>query len=98
VDGTNVYVQDQQGNIVKVSTQPGMVVTVSKPGTVADLKPGDTVVVRGQAGADGTVAATSLTTANGTGGLGGGAGSGRAGRNGGQGAANPAADNQARTG
>jgi hypothetical protein len=60
---------------------------------VADLKPGDTVVVRGQAGADGTVAATSMTTANGAGGFVG-AGGGRAGRNGGQGAANRAADTQ----
>lgn len=98
VDGTNVYVQDQQGNIVKISTQPGMVVTVSKPGTVADLKPGDTVVARGQAGPDGTVAATSLATANGVGGFGGGGGGGRAARNGGQGAASATADNPTRTG
>jgi hypothetical protein len=79
VDGTNVYVQDQQGNIVKVTTAPDVVVTVSKPGTVVDLKPGDTVLVRGQPGTDGTVAATSVATTNG---LGGGL-AGRAGRNGG---------------
>jgi hypothetical protein len=60
VDGTNLYVQDAQGNITKVSTSGSTSVTVSQAGTLAQLTPGETVVVQGTAGADGTVAATSV--------------------------------------
>jgi hypothetical protein len=61
VDGKNVYVTDAAGGITKVVVGATATVTVSKAGKVADVKPGDTVIVRGQAGADGTVAATSLS-------------------------------------
>jgi hypothetical protein len=67
VDGTNVYVTDAQGNTVKVAAANAQV-TTSQPGTVGDLKPGDTVIVRGQAGKDGTVQATSVSTGGGFGG------------------------------
>jgi len=73
VDGTNVYVADSAGNTVKVLTTPESRVTRTVTGTVADLKPGDAVVVTGAAAADGTVTATAVTT-GGAGGFGGGTG------------------------
>ena len=68
VDGTNVYIQDASGNVIKVTTTPEAAITVSKRGTAADLKAGDTVVVQGTADADGNIAATAITA----GGFGGG--------------------------
>ena len=70
VDGPNVYVQDAQGNVVKVATGADTTIQVSKTGTVADLKAGDTVVVQGAAGADGTIAATNIASGTGLGGFG----------------------------
>jgi hypothetical protein len=71
VDGTNVYITDANGNLVKVTTQPGLVVTVNKDGTVADLAAGETVVVTGTAGADGSIAATAIRSGTALAGLGG---------------------------
>lgn len=64
---------DASGGITKVVIGATATVTVSKAGKVSDVKPGDTVIVRGQAGADGTAAATSLSDsgAGGAAGLGG---------------------------
>jgi hypothetical protein len=70
IDGTNVYLQDNSGNVIKVTTTPEASITVSKKGTVADLKAGDTVVVQGAADADGNIAATAIVA----GGLGAGGG------------------------
>jgi hypothetical protein len=67
VDGTNVYVQDAAGNVVKVATGAATTVEVQKAGTVADLQAGDTVVVQGTKGADGTIAATSIGSGTGFG-------------------------------
>jgi hypothetical protein len=61
VDGKNVYVTDTAGGITKIVTNASSTITVSQAGTVSDVKPGDTVIVRGAAGKDGTVTATSLT-------------------------------------
>jgi hypothetical protein len=61
VDGTTVYVKTAQGTDVKVSTSDSTVVGVTQPGKLADLKPGATVVVQGQAGDDGTVTAQAIT-------------------------------------
>ncbi|MET8846757.1 hypothetical protein [Amycolatopsis sp. NPDC004625] len=61
VDGTTVYVKTAQGTDVKVSTSDSTTVGVTQPGKLADLKPGSTVVVQGQAGDDGTVAAQAIT-------------------------------------
>jgi len=61
VDGTTVYVKTAQGADVKVSTSDSTTVGVTQQGKLADLKPGATVVVQGQAGEDGTVAAQAIT-------------------------------------
>ena len=65
VDGTNVYVTTADGSIVKVTTSPTSKVSKATPGSVGDLKAGDTVVVQGATGADGSVAATSITQTGG---------------------------------
>jgi len=71
VDGTNVYVQDVQGDTIKVTTDPSTQVTISKPGKVGQLALGSTVIVQGTASADGTsMAATSITPSTGFGGRG----------------------------
>jgi hypothetical protein len=75
VDGTNVYVQDLQGNTIKVTTKPSTTVSVTKTGKTSDLAPGSTVIVQGKQNADGTsMAATSISQSAGlgAGGLGGG--------------------------
>jgi len=84
VDGSNVYIQDNQGNVIKVTTGPSAVITVTKPGTPADLKPGDNVAVQGTTDASGNIAATAINPVTGRGG--GGAGNGAT-----TGAATPAA-------
>jgi hypothetical protein len=61
VDGTTVYVKTAQGTDVKVSTSDSTTVGVTQPGKLSDLKPGATVVVQGQPGDDGTVAAQAIT-------------------------------------
>jgi hypothetical protein len=61
VDGTTIYVTDASGNIVKVTTTPESKVTKTVAGSVADLRAGDTVIVQGVPGPDGTVAATSVS-------------------------------------
>jgi hypothetical protein len=74
IDGTNVYVTDTSGNTVKVATT-GSTISKSAPATVTDLAIGDTVIVRGATGSDGTVTATAITDS----GAGGAAGFGRGG-------------------
>jgi hypothetical protein len=76
VDGTNVYVQDLQGNTIKVTTKATTTVSVTKTGKVGDLAPGSTVIVQGKQNRDGTsMTATSISqsTGLGGGGFGGGA-------------------------
>ncbi|GCD98712.1 hypothetical protein [Embleya hyalina] len=84
VDDSFIYVSDSAGNIVKVKTDAGTKIQVTRDGRTVDLKPGDTVVVRGATGADGAVTATSV--AQGTAPLGRG-GAGTAGPAGGTGGA-----------
>ena len=76
VDGSNVYVLNSAGNVVKVTVGTTATVTVNKPGTPADFKPGDTVVVQGATDADGNIAATSIAAGTGGFGRGGGVGGG----------------------
>lgn len=87
IDGSNIYVTDFQGNTVKVATNPGSQFSKTDAGSLADVKIGDTVVVQGPQGSDGTYQATRVTIggAAGTGGFGGFGGGGRFG--GGSGAA-----------
>ena len=49
VDGKNVYIQDFQGNVVKVTTNASTDVNVTSKGTVSDLRPGTSVIVEGTA-------------------------------------------------
>jgi len=80
VDGTNVYVQDIQGNTIKVTTSPSTQVTISKTGKVSELAPGSTIIVQGKQNAAGTsMSATSISPSAGFGGGGFGAGAGSAG-------------------
>ncbi|WP_405584524.1 hypothetical protein [Streptomyces sp. NBC_01190] len=84
VDGSTLYVTDAQGDIVKVTTGGSTKVSETKDGKVSDLKAGQTVTVRGTAGSNGDIAATTVTQ-GGTGGFAGFGGFG--GRGGGTGAA-----------
>ncbi|GAA1992858.1 DUF5666 domain-containing protein [Amycolatopsis minnesotensis] len=61
IDGGTVYVKTLQGNEVVVSTTDSTKVGLSKPGALADLAPGSSVTVQGTPGADGKVAAQSIT-------------------------------------
>ena len=73
VDGVNVYITQSDGNIVKAVTSAGSTITVTSPGTVTSLHPGDSVTVTGPANSNGDVTATSIRD-NGAGGGGGGGG------------------------
>jgi hypothetical protein len=61
VDGNVVYVQTATGDIVQVTTSASTKVTISSPGQVKDLLPGETVIVEGTKAANGSVAATSIS-------------------------------------
>ena len=60
IDGNTIYVQDNQGNTVTVNTSATTPINVAKPGTVADLTNGETIIVQGTAGAAGAINATSI--------------------------------------
>ncbi|WP_043639221.1 hypothetical protein [Nonomuraea candida] len=72
VEGGKVYVKTADGATVTVTTTDRTTVRVSKPGKVSDLEAGTTVVVRGQQGDDGAVAAASISQGGGQGFQGGG--------------------------
>ncbi|GAA2863202.1 hypothetical protein [Nonomuraea rubra] len=61
VEGGKVYVKTMDGTTVTVTTTDQTTVQISKPGKVSDLEAGTTIVVRGRQGADGAVAATSIS-------------------------------------
>ncbi len=84
INGKTFYVTDTSGNTVKVALTGASRLTAEKQVKVQDLHPGDTVTVRGVAGAGGTIQAT--TVAIGTAGgsrFGGGASGGATGFGGG---------------
>ncbi|MFI6762619.1 hypothetical protein ACIBF5_26145 [Micromonospora sp. NPDC050417] len=60
VDGSTVYLQTADGTLITVRTSPDTTVAVASAGSLADLKPGDTVTVAGPNSA-GTVTATKVT-------------------------------------
>jgi hypothetical protein len=99
IDGTNLYVTDTSGNVVKVATT-GASFTKTDSGSVSDIHPGDTVVVTGSTGSDGTVNARSVVEGGAAGAGGGGFGGfgGRGGGGGGAGAAGGATTGTAATG
>ena len=70
VDGNNIYIQDSQGNTIKITPAPTATITVNKPGTPADFKPGDLVVAQGTADTNGNIAAATSIAAATTGGFG----------------------------
>lgn len=84
VDGGTLYLTDPQGGTVKVTTGASTRVTESKQGAVGDLKPGQSVTVRGQRGSNGDIAATTVTEGAPGGGFGGFGGRGRQGTQDGQ--------------
>ncbi|MEV3981068.1 DUF5666 domain-containing protein [Nonomuraea sp. NPDC049758] len=61
VDGDKIYVRTMDGATVTVTTSDQTTVQISRPGKVADLAAGTTVVVRGQQSGDGSVTATAIT-------------------------------------
>jgi hypothetical protein len=64
IDGTNIYVTDPNGNVIKVTTTPASSITKTTPTSTKNIAPGDTLVVRGASSSDGSmVAATSVTDA-----------------------------------
>jgi hypothetical protein len=71
IKGSTLYIADASGNTVKVTTSAASQVTKTVSGTVKDVRPGDTVVVRGTQQKNGDIAASSVTL-GGAGGFGGG--------------------------
>ena len=63
IQGSTVYLTDSSGNLVKITTTPASTVTKTVSGTLADLQPGQTVVVQGSKAADGSTTARSITIA-----------------------------------
>jgi len=60
VDGANLYLTNAQGDVVKVTSAAGVKLTRMADATISDVKPGDTVIVRGSTNPDGTITATSI--------------------------------------
>jgi hypothetical protein len=60
VSGKNVYVTDPSGNTVKVTLSSATKVTKSVGVAKSAVRPGDTVVIQGLKGSNGTIQATSL--------------------------------------
>lgn len=60
IEGADIYVKTPDGRTVKVSTSDSTEVRVSQPGELSDLAQGDTVIVQGDTGSDGTVAARTI--------------------------------------
>jgi hypothetical protein len=69
VKGSTLYVTSAGGGTVKVSVPKGTPVTTSVTSDIGAVHPGDTVVVRGTAGKNGTVRAQSVSVGGAGGGL-----------------------------
>ncbi|MGC9670486.1 hypothetical protein ACNTMW_28565 [Planosporangium sp. 12N6] len=63
VDGTTVYVQTPDGDVLTVRTNSSTAVQVTQGGALSDLTPGSQVSVEGAASGDGVLTATKLTRA-----------------------------------
>jgi hypothetical protein len=62
VDGSTIYVQTQDGNVVTVNTGGKTTVSAASKSSLKSIKAGQHVTVQGTTGSDGTVTATSVTT------------------------------------
>jgi hypothetical protein len=62
VDGSTIYVQTPDGDVVTVKTTGKTSVQTSAKSSLKNIKAGQTVTVQGPAGSDGTVTATSVTS------------------------------------
>ena len=60
LDETSIYVERPDGATVKVHVSQGTVVGLSEAGRIADLAPGDAVIVHGEVTEDGSVEASSI--------------------------------------
>ena len=69
-DGT-LYVTNAEGNTVKVTAAPGATVTKTVQTDIKSIHPGETVLVSGAAGKNGTISAESIRVGGASGGLGG---------------------------
>jgi hypothetical protein len=61
VDGTTIYVETSNGDVVTVRTNGQTKMESASPGSLKDLAAGDAVTVQGQPGGDGQVTATTVT-------------------------------------
>ncbi|MGZ8783482.1 MAG: hypothetical protein ACXWZB_08300, partial [Gaiellaceae bacterium] len=61
VDGNVLYVSTGSGSVVKVRVPKGLSVDRTVKANASSIRPGETVVVEGTAGANGTVKATGVT-------------------------------------
>jgi hypothetical protein len=60
IDGTNIYITDSNGTVVKVATTPQSQISITVPGSVTTIKPGDNLTVSGATGPDGTITAANV--------------------------------------
>jgi hypothetical protein len=67
IKGSTLYVTDTSGNTVKVTTSAATQVSKTVSGTVKSVLPGNTVVIRGSAAKNGTIAATTISLGGGLG-------------------------------
>ena len=61
IDGSTLYVTDSSGDVVKVTTNTGTTVSKTGSGTVNDVAPGESVVIRGVQSSAGVYAAQSVS-------------------------------------
>jgi hypothetical protein len=61
VNGTTIYLQTPDGDVVTVKTDGKTSVSTARKGKLSDVKAGQSVTVQGATGTDGTVTATSVT-------------------------------------
>ncbi len=61
VDGNTIYVKETSGNTVKVKLNSATTISKSESVSKRKLNPGDSVVIQGSSGSNGTVQATSVT-------------------------------------
>lgn len=69
LSGETLYVTNDEGNTIKVTTSPATSVTKTVAGTVKGIHPGETVTVTGTTGSDGAVSAESISVGSSGGGL-----------------------------